>query len=40
MAKSDAITVLTCKCGEEVSGPDSASVAETMARHKKEKRHK
>lgn len=35
------ITTLACgKCGEEVSGPDSASVAETIARHKKEKRHK
>lgn len=35
------ITTLVCgTCGEEVSGPDAKAVAETMARHKKEKRHK
>lgn len=28
------MTVLTCpKCGEEVSGPDAASVEEVMQRH-------
>ena len=32
---SDKIYELTCKCGEEVSGPDEESVKETMARHEK-----
>jgi len=30
------MTVLQCpECGEEVSGPDKASVTETMERHSK-----
>lgn len=28
------ITTLTCKCGEEVSGPDRASVEAAMFRHR------
>lgn len=31
------ITVLTCTCGEKVSGPDKKAVEETMARHKAKK---
>lgn len=33
----DEITTLACECGEEVSGPNKASVTETMARHKAKK---